>query len=161
MLVGVWLGSKAEMSINQFVEDVAKFAPNPPATAGRTPGTPKEKYVPPIKLPSRVLVRNVLRTRVQVARELRATLLALEGADARVKSSFWLAERYGGDLLPVDSSEAVPEYAREWPQGARGAREVVAFLRGRGARLGSAATADYWAADSDDEGVTDHLKKNE
>lgn len=142
--------------MNQFVDNVAAFAPNPPAVAGLPPGQEREKYVRPKKLPSRLLVRHVLRMRVQAVREIANTLLELEERDARVKASFWLAERYGGDVLPVDSSDNVPEYEREWPQGVRDAREVVAFLRGRGARLESpASNEEYWAAASGDDDKED------
>jgi hypothetical protein len=134
------------MKLNQFVDSVASFAPNPPKTAGLAPGKQKEKYVRPQKLPSRVLVRHVLRMRVQAAREIAATFLELEEADATVKSSFWLAERYGGDIVSADPSVPVAEYERGWPQGTREAREVVAFLRGRGARLESPSTGEeHWA----------------
>jgi len=135
------------MSLNQFVDSVASFAPTPPKTAGLPPGTEKEKYVRPQKLPSRVLVRHVLRMRVHAAREIATTLLELEEADATVKASFWLAERYGGDIYGPDNSGKAAEYERDWPQGTRQAREVVAFLRGRGARLESpGAGEEYWAA---------------
>lgn len=146
VLVGVWIGSSAEMSLNQFLDSVAAFAPNPPQTAGLPPGKEKEKYIRPTKVPSRTLVRHVLRMRVQATRELAQTFLELEDADATVKASFWLAETYGGDVLPVDSSDDVPVYERHWPQGTRQAREIVAFLRGRGARLeAAAAVEEYWA----------------
>lgn len=139
------------MSIQNFVDNIASFAPNPPAVAGLPPGTPRQKYVRPQHLPSRLLVRHVLRQRIEVARDLERTLLELEAADTTVKASFWLAERYGGEVLPVDSSDTVPEYQRTWPQGVRYTREVVPFLRGRGALLGSASSDEYWAEKSGEE----------
>ncbi|WOO82322.1 Glycerol-3-phosphate O-acyltransferase 2 [Vanrija pseudolonga] len=153
VLVGVWLGPGVEMSLNKFVDSAASFAPNPPAVAGLPPGTPKEKYTKPQHLPSRVLVRHVLRTRVQAARELSDVLLELEDQDARLKAKYWLAERYGGEVTNIDHTDNVPEYERHWPQRVRGAREVIAFLRGRGARFASAGREEHWAAaSSGDEG---------
>lgn len=141
------------MSLNKFVDSAASFAPNPPAVAGLPPGTPKEKYTKPQHLPSRVLVRHVLRTRVQAARAISNVLLELEEQDARLKAKYWLAERYGGEVTNIDHTDNVPEYERHWPQGARGAREVIAFLRGRGARFASAGREEHWAAAlSGDEG---------
>jgi hypothetical protein len=84
---------------------------------------------------------------VRATRELAATLLELEDTDATVKASFWLAERYGGDVYGPDASKHVAEYERHWPQGTRQAREIVPFLRGRGARIESpSAGEEYWAA---------------
>lgn len=148
VLIGVWLGSRVEMNLNSFVDRAASYAPNPPQVAGLPAGKEAEKYVRPEKLPSRVLVRHVLRQRVQAARALTDTLLELEAADANVDASFWLAERYGGDVLPLSKAEMeLPAYERPWPKGRRGAREVVAFLRGRGARLGGTmgGESEYWA----------------
>lgn len=154
VLVGVWLGPGVEMSFQSFVDNVAKFAPNPPHVAGLPPGTPREQYKRPMHLPSRLLVRHVLRQRVEAARDLGRTLLELEADDTKVKASFWLAERYGGDVLPPSSiPESLGEYERDWPQGVRSSREVVPFLRGRGARLGSASSDEYWAEKSVDEGL--------
>ncbi|BEI82729.1 hypothetical protein CcaverHIS002_0305970 [Cutaneotrichosporon cavernicola] len=153
VLVGVWLGPGVEMSIQSFMDDVASFAPNPPAVAGLPPGTPREKYKRPLHLPSRLLVRHVLRQRIEAARDLGRTLLELEGEDTKLKASFWLAERYGGEVFKpaVVPSDRLGEYEREWEQGIRQAREVVPFLRGRGARLGSANSDEYWAEKSGDE----------
>ncbi len=153
VLVGVWLGPGVEMSIQSFIDNVASFAPNPPAVAGLPPGTPREKYKRPQHLPSRLLVRHVLRHRIDAARELGRTLLELEGEDTKLKASFWLAERYGGEVLKpaAEPSDRLGEYEGEWPQGVRYAREVVPFLRGRGALLGSARSDEYWAEKSGDE----------
>lgn len=151
VLVGVWIGPGAEMSMNKFLDGIEKYAPNPPAVAGLAPGQTRQKYVRPEHLPSRVLVRHVLRQRVIAANELAATLLSLENDDSRVKASFWLAERYGGDVYKPDpDAPGVAEYERDWPRGVRGAREVVAFLRGRGASLGSAGTDEHWAASEEE-----------
>lgn len=151
VLVGVWVGPGAEMSLNKFRDGIEKYAPNPPAVAGLPPGQTRQKYVRPAHLPSRVLVRHVLRQRVIASRELATVLLALENENARVKSSFWLAERYGGDVFKPDpNAPGLAEYEREWPRGVRSAREVVAYLRGRGAQLGSAGTDEQWAV-SDNE----------
>lgn len=139
------------MSMNKFLDGIERYAPNPPAVAGLPPGQERQKYVRPEHLPSRVLVRHVLRQRVIASRELASLLLSLENNDTRLKASFWLAERYGGDVFKADpAAPGVEDYERDWPRGVRGAREVVAFLRGRGARLGSAGADERWAASEDE-----------
>jgi hypothetical protein len=146
LLIGVWLPRRFEYSLSSFLASSATFAPDPPKVAGLPPQTPPEKYSRPQRLPSRVLVRHVLRTRVEAARELASVFFELEEKDPQVSASFWMASRYGGE---VDREEAaLKKWDTPFPKGVRGGREVVAFLREKGARLGLARDATHWAASS-------------
>jgi hypothetical protein len=147
ILIGVWIPSRFEMSLQSFTEKAASFAPNPPKVAGLPPQTLPEKYRKPEHLPSRRLVRNVLRTRLEAARQLAIVLHELEEKDVQLNACFWLAEQHGGEVLKVSSEqEKLLEWERPLQQGRRGGREVVEYLRSKGARLGSGKMKDHWAA---------------
>ncbi|WVR07618.1 hypothetical protein IAU60_004660 [Kwoniella sp. DSM 27419] len=150
LLIGVWMPRRAEMPFNSFLASSASFAPDPPKIVGLPPSTEPEKYVRPKRLPSRVLVKHVLRTRLQAAQELARVLLELEDKDEQVNASFWLAEEFGGEVLKVSKEdEPLLEYERPLAKGVRSAREVVAFLRTKGARLGvSKSEEGHWVASS-------------
>jgi glycerol-3-phosphate O-acyltransferase/dihydroxyacetone phosphate acyltransferase len=153
ILIGVWIPSKFEMSIQSFTEKAASFAPNPPKVAGLPPTTQPEKYTKPQHLPSRRLVRNVLRTRLEAVRQLANVLYELEEKDIQLDASYWLAEAHGGEVLKSSAEhEQLPEWERPLLKGKRGGREVVGYLRNHGARLGSGKAKDHWAATSGDEG---------
>jgi glycerol-3-phosphate O-acyltransferase/dihydroxyacetone phosphate acyltransferase len=141
------------MSIQSFTEKAMSFAPNPPKVAGLPATTKPEKYVKPQHLPSRRLVRNVLRTRLEAVRQLANVLYELEEKDVQLNASFWLADAHGGEILKNSAEhEKLPEWERPLAQGRRGGREVVEYLRSKGARLGSGKTKSHWAATSGDEG---------
>nr|VWP02489.1 N/A [Ganoderma boninense] len=105
--------------------------------------------------PSRRLIRHVLRARVEAAKALASLFTQLERSPEgkRVCAAMHLARAFGGGVdtrgpaLEPESPDAVPE-----PQGWRHAREVVAFLRARGARFRSleAPVEGDWAALSSD-----------
>lgn len=150
ILIGVWLPRSWEMSLPSFIASAATFAPDPPKIAGLPPNTEPEKYRRPKHLPSRLLVRSVLRVRAEAARELAIALSEIEAQDAQVDASFWLADEFGGEVLKTSKEdEAKPEWERPLPRGVRGGREVVRFLRARGARLASSQKDErHWAAAS-------------
>lgn len=163
ILIGVWLPRRLEMPLPAFLASSTQFAPDPPKIAGLQPSQEKEKWVKPKKVPSRFLVRNVLHVRIEAAKELAAVLLEVEDKDEQVNSSFWLAQRYGGEVLKASKEdEELVDWERPLPKGVRSGREVIQFLREKGARLGrNANVQDHWAAASsgdeafktDDEGV--------
>lgn len=144
------------MPLPSFLASSHLFAPDPPKVAGLPADTQREKYVRPKRLPSRVLVRHVLRTRLEAARDLASVLFDIEAKDAQINASFWLADKYGGEVMKVSKDdEALMEWERPLPEGRRSGSEVVEFLREKGARLGGAKSRDHWAAHSGDESRTD------
>lgn len=98
---------------------------------------------------------------MQAAKQLASVLNELESKDQHVMASYWLAERYGGqsdrtrEALDGWETERMPG-----PKGSRGGREVVGYLREKGARLGRGVKGEsdegeeHWAAHSG--GETDH-----
>ena len=154
ILIGVWLPRRFEMSLPSFLASSSLFAPDPPRIVGLPPDGEAEKYTRPKRLPSRVLVRHVLRIRLEAARELASVLFELEERDTQLEASFWLAEEHGGEVMKFSKEqEGLEDWERPLPRGARDGREVVGFLRRKGARLGAARVdEDHWAASSGDEG---------
>jgi len=154
ILIGVWW--PREMPLPSFLASSREFAPDPIKVAGLPADTKPEKYKRPKHLPSRVLVRHVLRTRLEAARDLATVLFDIEDKDAQVNASFWLADKYGGEVLKISKEdEGLMEWERPLPDGRRSGSEVVSFLREKGARLGEGNSRDHWAAHSGDEGKTD------
>ncbi|CAD6575431.1 MAG: hypothetical protein TREMPRED_001419 [Tremellales sp. Tagirdzhanova-0007] len=153
ILNGVWLPHRFEMSLPSFLDSSSLFAPDPPKIAGLSPDSEPEKYTRPKRLPSRVLVRHVLRLRLEAARELAKLLFELESRDAQINASFWLAEKFDGEVMKMSKTEeGLNEWERSLPRGVRGGLEVVNYLRKNGARLGGARVDDHWAASSGDDG---------
>jgi hypothetical protein len=145
VLIGVWW--PREMPLPSFLASSHLFAPDPPKVAGLPADAKPEKYRRPKYVPSRVLVRHVLRTRLEAARDLANVLFDLEHKDTQVNASFWLAEKYGGEVMKVSKEhEALMEWERPLPEGRRGGAEVVEFLRRKGARLGEGRIRGHWAA---------------
>ncbi|TBU25160.1 glycerol-3-phosphate-acyltransferase [Dichomitus squalens] len=125
----------------------------PSTSAGSGPGRRRRP-------PSHRLIRHVLRARVEAAKALASLFAQLERAPEgkHVCASVHLAQAFGGYVeTPKEPSretsagvETVPE-----PQGWRSAREVVAFLRSRGAKfraLEARVEGDWAALSSEGEG---------
>lgn len=106
--------------------------------------------------PSRRLVRHVLKARVEAVNALASFFdqLEREGGDKRVNSSLHLARLFG-QVTDGESSE----------KGWRYSKEVVGFLRQRGAKiptLGNEVINGAWAAlSSEGEGYTTSEEKDE
>lgn len=109
------------------------------------PGPPP---IPSQKLPSRKLVRLVLRARNDARAALIKTLADLEESGSEVPAMFWLAERFNGHVDTVE--EIGDEWERPLPVATRRAEEVIAFLRERGGLVLPAGDAD-WALSSGEE----------
>lgn len=149
LLIGLWLPSRFEYNLNSFLSKAASFAPNPPKVAGLPPQARPEKYTRPPRLPSRVLVRHVLRVRIQAARLLASVLLELEKGNSQVAASFWLATAYGGEVDRREEALSNWDQPGNFPKGGREGGEVVRYLREKGARLGGPAiNQGDWAAAS-------------
>lgn len=108
---------------------VLPASPAPSSIASPTAKTHKNR-----RPPSRKLVRHVLRARIEAAKALRSLFAQLELAPEakRVCAAGHLARAFGGVVDPVAEGE---EGLGDEPQGWRSAREVVAFLRARGAKI--------------------------
>lgn len=141
LVVGVWLPRDFEMPLPNFVAQYSLFAPDPPKVAGLPPATPPEKYQKPKRLSSRVLVKHILRVRAQAARELAELLLELENG-GEVVAQTWLAEEFGGKVLQqIQQDGAEEQLTGRWVKqgGTRSGREVLQYLKSKGARLGFTA----------------------
>ncbi|KAK8853284.1 hypothetical protein IAR55_003988 [Kwoniella newhampshirensis] len=146
LVVGVWLPRDFEMPLPSFIASYSLFAPDPPKIAGLPPTVEKEVYKRPKRLSSRVLVRHVLRIRLEAARELSKVFLELERSNTKLNASFWLAEEHGGDVKDTSGQDQQQSAITEWdgalPKGTRRGGEVINWLRGKGARLGYAQSED-------------------
>ncbi|KAH8116623.1 hypothetical protein DFH11DRAFT_1829583 [Phellopilus nigrolimitatus] len=108
--------------------------------------------------PTRRLVRHVLRARAEATRALASFFHQLENAPdgKRVLASAHLARLFGGIDAPAAPATPAPVPAPDsagapqvQAQGFRYAREVVAYLRERGAKIATLEAQiadDYWAA---------------
>ncbi|KAI0088066.1 hypothetical protein BDY19DRAFT_207376 [Irpex rosettiformis] len=135
------------------------------------------------RLPSRRLIRHVLRARAEAAKALAGLFAQLEGTpNLRVRASRHLAMKYGGTVdefeeenkflspestvsgtkgpgYPVEDAEleAFIHEELEEPRGWRSAREVASFLRKRGAKIASLKedVSGGWAAALSSENETE------
>ena len=127
------------------------------------------------RMPTRRLVRHVLRARAQAVHALAAFLAELEHSPRgqHIFASKDLAAKYGGfnevDVVSPDHVEANGNYEKQ-RLGWREAHEVLVFLRDRGARIATLEAQiakDYWAAtaspfsDAEEEGETEYSSGNE
>lgn len=161
---------------------VGAAATNTTAPASASPESAADKTKKRLKKPaSRSLVRHVLRARIEASRALEAFLQELEVASPRVRVSPHLGREEGtieegyvsglssetGDYLdvgaavgskasstpgtPLTPGTPVPE-KRAYLEG----REIIKFLRDRGAKIAHQAGASDWvAALSSDEGESE------
>jgi len=120
---------------------------------------PTVKNDSPRRLPSRRLVRHVLRSRVEAMNALAGFFdqLARAGREKRVLASPHLARMFGGDIVEASDSKADESLgeAQQNVEGWRYATEVLAFLRKHGAKiptLGEGPLEDEWAMSSEGEG---------
>lgn len=122
------------------------------------PPTPPEEAKPirRPKAPSRRLIKHVLRARVKAAEDLAEFLAEVERSGQRVRASAHLAKIYGSPANTTAAPAVVPTgdgaSIYQGPQSSRSAREVISFLRNRGARidtLGERQDGD-WALSGDE-----------
>lgn len=162
VLVGVWVPKKWDLSLPALSQYTTPRIPpeNPwidrskklPArlsgsgtdTPNASPASPSSSpdlhrgAEPPVKArpirrpPSRRLVRHVLRARAEAVRALAAFFKELqrEGADEKIYACAHLARMHGGGTVVHTASEGTEEV-----EGWRYAREVIKFLRMRGAKI--------------------------
>ena len=127
-------------------------APTPAPPTAATPVRRRRRHIA-----TRRLIRHVLRARSDAARLLAAFFSELERGGKEVRASSHLVHAYGGRLAEGSGLQDAPDgvYVCSEPRAWRDAREVVQFLRDRGARisdLGHKVAGDWAAATSDGEG---------
>jgi glycerol-3-phosphate O-acyltransferase/dihydroxyacetone phosphate acyltransferase len=156
VLLGVWAPRKWDMSVTALspYTTIQPPPPNPWIDRPKTPTPTPESEAPPAprikrKRPaSRRLIRHVLRARLNAAHSLVAFLNEIDKAGVKVRSASHLALAHGGG---IDGGHGPnPE---DGPQGWRYGKEVVEFLRKRGAKIHrlKEPTAGDWAANTSDE----------
>jgi len=189
VLVGVWAPRRWELSLSALSQYTTPQVPpeNPwidknranSSTPGTSSGTPRSLPAqvtdePLVKIArrrrpsSRRIMRHLLRARGEAVKALAEFLTTLEasGDGKNVIASIHLAKRFGwveenSSTSSADNGgdgDALPD-----AKGYRQAREVIAFLRARGAKI---ATLDRkiegdWALSSDEEGTAGESEKDE
>ena len=134
-------------------------APKASESAGILAATPKRRK----RLPSRRLIRHVLRARLVATQSLFTFLAEVERSGQNVRASLYLAKQFGGSYDPDAArpqNGEVDFLMTDGPKGWRGSREVFAFLRSRGAQIAALGEEDEgdWAAappSSGDDGAED------
>ncbi|KAF9227110.1 hypothetical protein BS17DRAFT_800227 [Gyrodon lividus] len=144
VLVGVWAPKRWDLSLAALSQyTTPQIPPESPwieKNRSSTPNLPAQASEPPVvfkrKRPaSRRIMRHVLRARGEAVRALASFFAALEvaGEDKKVVASVHLARRFGWvDEVKVEGEGQGEEIEI---QGYRRAKEVIAFLRLRGAKI--------------------------
>lgn len=163
VLLGVWAPKRWDLSLTALSQYTTPIIPaeNPwvqqaqEVVASSTTEEPPVAAVRKRKPPTRRIIRHVLRSRAEAAKSLATFFELLErgGDSKKIKASLHLAQVYGWvDQAPkaaemVDGVQVGPE-ALGW----RRAREVVLFLKRKGARVASLSHGieGEWAALSSD-----------
>ncbi|KAM6502302.1 glycerol-3-phosphate-acyltransferase [Amanita muscaria] len=155
VLVGVWAPKRWDLSLaalSQYTTprvppenpwiDKPKISPITSAATGETDASQHTKRQRKQRAPSRRIVRHVLRARIDAIKSLATFFDSLEkaGSGKKVKASSHLARLYGStDVGLVDSD------------GWRYSRELVEFLKARGAKIPRApkGAIEGWASGDD------------
>ncbi|GJJ06197.1 hypothetical protein Clacol_000386 [Clathrus columnatus] len=191
VLLGVWMPKKWDLSISALTPYITPHVPPPSefidkkkiksgtnTPAPSSPDAASEPTTPLLvsakrpkrRVPTRQLIRHVLRARLEASKLLAMFFAELERSSSskkQVRASTYLTALYGtsfsfsfssppptqqqGDISPNGSSS--PQ-----AQGYRDAREVIGFLRDHGANIGQLRTPveGDWAAVSSDGESFDH-----
>lgn len=186
VLVGVWAPRRWELSLSALSQYTTPLVPpeNPwidknranSSTPGGTLRSLPTQFTdePPVKIArrrrpsSRIIMKHLLRARGEAVKALAEFLTTLEasGDGKNVIASIHLAKRFGWveENTPASSTDDGKDGdASPDAKGYRRAREVIAFLRARGAKI---ATLDRkiegdWALSSDEEGTAGESEKDE
>jgi len=161
LLVGVWTPRSWDLSLAALSQYTTPAIPaENPWIQQKTPQSIVSPVVqePPVtaarkrRPPTRRVIRHVLKSRAEAAKSLATFFDQLDrgGEGRKVKASIHLARMYGW-VDEVDDKAAGVE-APEEPLGWRHAREVVSFLRKKGAKVASLQRGieGEWAALSSD-----------
>lgn len=186
VLVGVWAPRRWELSLSALSQYTTPLVPpenpwidknraNSSAPGGTLRSLPTQfTDEPPVKIArrrrpsSRIIMKHLLRARGEAVKALAEFLTTLEasGDGKNVIASIHLAKRFGWveENTPASSTDDGKDGdASPDAKGYRRAREVIAFLRARGAKI---ATLDRkiegdWALSSDEEGTAGESEKDE
>jgi hypothetical protein len=188
VLVGVWAPRRWELSMSALSQYTTPLVPpeNPWIDKNRanssTPGTssgtlrslptqitdePPVKIAPRRRPSSRRIMRHLLRARGEAVKALAEFLTTLEasGDGKNVIASIHLAKKFGWveENSPTSTDDGRDGDALPDAKGYRRAREVITFLRARGAKI---ATLDRkiegdWVLSSDEEGTPGDSEKDE
>lgn len=157
MLVSVWGPTRWELPLTALSQYTTPVTPKENEWIDR-PKTPvpepsngaPAKTRPSRRPPSRYIMRHVLRARAKAAGALAEFFAQLEAmpGPVRVRASGHLARACGGGVLTVLGEDGLEE-ERGW----RHAREVIEYLRQRGAKIATLNRGfeGQWAAVSDGE----------
>lgn len=174
ILLGVWMPKKWDLSLTALTPYITPHIPPPSEfidkkkTKSGTSTPSQEANLssqipvamsakrPKRRVPTRKLIRHVLRARLEASRLLATFFAELARSGKQVRASEHLAKLYG--VMP-SSAEPLRDTpggvaAPAEPQGWRDAKEVIRYLRARGANIGQLsvpAEADWAAASSDGE----------
>ncbi|TFL03121.1 glycerol-3-phosphate-acyltransferase [Pterulicium gracile] len=194
VLLGIWAPKSFEMSLpalsqyttpsipkdNPYVDRSLPKSPIVPAVASAesivikepAPSTsePSKDQKPKRKPSSRRIIKHVLRARAEAIRALGSFFDHLErSGNTKLASSIYLARQHGWveevpQLMLQQSSTQVTDVTTPTHLGYRSAKEVIAFLKARGARIPTSGDASEmeWAALSTSEGYeTPRFDKDE
>ena len=160
VLVGVWAPKRWDLSLAALSQYTTPATPaeNPWVQKAITPTVdePPVMSVRKRRPPTRRVIRHVLRSRAEATTALASFFDQLDkgGEDKKVKASLHLARVYGWVDKVDDTAVKVNQRPEdpEQPVGWRLAKEVIFFLRRRGAKVASLqhGIEGEWAALSSD-----------
>ncbi|KAH9859064.1 glycerol-3-phosphate-acyltransferase [Lenzites betulinus] len=151
---GAHSGSDSAAASPARAPSAGPATPLPVAGSSPSPGSGSSKRRRP---PTRRVIRHVLRARVEAAKALASLFAQLARAPegTRVTASPHLARLYGGHIETVSAPVGEDGLPAPEPAAWRSAREVLAFLKARGAKiaaLGDRVDGDWAALSSDGDG---------
>ncbi len=182
LLIGVWGPREWDLSLsalraystveppppNPWLDQYKQQATPTPSNANATLSTDgskktkidvSPKHSKRKRLGSRHFIRHVLRARLRAIESLSSFLKDVECSGGRVRASVHLAERFSPDLVDDAKEEGTDSsgfLAVDGPKGWRDAKEVLAYLRSKGAVIEPSKEEEgEWAAEalsSGDEG---------
>ena len=193
VLVGVWTPKRWDLSLGALSQFMTPKIPPPNQWIDRSrvpksdaeestpprPSSPTDLQLqkePPVKTrsarrpPSRRLVRHVLRARVEAVNAIASLFDQLEQAGGSAKttmrSSPHLAEAFGGSVAPQKVADSSNESggSSDSYEGYRAVKEVVAFLRQKGAKIPTlrhGRLEGNWAAALSSEGEDNYTTTDE
>ncbi|KAK7677512.1 hypothetical protein QCA50_019518 [Cerrena zonata] len=191
VLIGVWAPKKWDLSLNALsqyttpqlppenqwidrsrVKSRSRSSTPAPSSSGPEKPLPNRKQTKSHKKtrpPSRRVIRHVLRARVEAVKSLESLFSQLDKhPDRRIRASSHLVRVFGGQLdspetsLTVDATEGAAVI--DEPIGWRSAKEVLVFLKQRGAKIGGLVRrveGDWAAVSSEGEGTENEGSKED